>query len=348
MKKILFSLIIVGLASAALLEKPTFTKVGFTGASFLKVNTSARVQALGGAFIAISDDINALSINPSGLKNLKETAVLANYTDWIGDFTYSYLAYAMPLPYGAFGIQVGFMNYGSFEETTLDQPDGTGNMLSASGSFVGFSYARALTDKLGVGITLKLIREAIARESASGFAFDLGTHYNTGFKNLRIAMSMQNYGSDLSFKGPDLDIGAIPPDWTQYYNYGGSALPTTFKTAPYKLPLVFRIGIATDLVDLPMHKLSWAFDLQHPNDGAEKVMTGFEYTFDRMLSLRFGYRLDPDRTYDEWNEGKYTYGLSGGLGLKLGFGPSRAGIDYGVMDNGLLGLNHFVTLTYSF
>ncbi len=348
MRKIIYTLLIVGLLQAAFLEKPTFTKVGFTGASFLKVSATARVQGLGGAFTAIANDINALYLNPAGLKDLKETAVLANYTDWIGDFTYNYIAFAMPLPYGAFGIQVGMMNYGQFEETTLDQPDGTGTTLSASSSFVGFSYARALTDKLGVGLTLKVIREAIARESASGFAIDLGTHYNTGFKNLRIAMALQNYGADMSFKGPDLDISGIPEDWIEYYNYGGTSLPTTFKTAPYKLPLFFRLGIASDLVDVPNHELSWALDLIHPNDGAEKVMTGFEYTFDRMLSLRFGYRLDPDRTYDEWAEKKYTYGLSGGLGLKLGFGPSRIGVDYAVLDNGLLGLNHFVTLTYSF
>ncbi len=348
MKKLLYTLLMVGLASAAFLEKPTFTKVGFTGASFLKVNTSARVQGLGGAFIAISDDINALSINPAGLKNVRETAALANYTDWIGDFTYSYLAYAMPVPYGAFGIQVGFMNYGSFEETTLDEPDGTGAELSASSSFVGFSYARALTDKLGLGLTLKVIREAIARESASGFAIDLGTHYNTGFKNLRIAMSMQNFGADMSFKGPDLDIGSIPQDWVDYYNYGGSTLPTTFKTAPYKLPLVFRIGLASDLVDFAQHRLTVAFDVTHPNDGAEKVMAGIEYCFDKMLYLRGGYRLDPDRSYDEWEEEKYTYGLSGGVGLKIGFGPSRIAVDYAVSDNGLLGLNHFVTLSYSF
>jgi hypothetical protein len=348
MKKIFLTLLLAGFVSAGILEKPTFAKVGFTGASFLKVNTSARVQALGGAFIAISDDINALSINPAGLKNLRGTSVLANYTDWIGDFTYTYLAYAMPVPYGAFGVQVGFMNYGSFEETTLDQPDGTGNTLSASSSFVGFSYARALTDKLGVGVTLKVIREAIARESATGFAFDIGTHYNTGFKNLKIAMSMQNYGADMSFKGPDLDISGIPEDWTEYYNYGGTPLPTTFKTAPYKLPLVFRIGLATDIVDLPMHKLTFAFDVTHPNDGNEKVMTGIEYGFNTILFLRGGYRLVPDRVYDEWDEKNYTFGLAGGLGLKLGFGLSRIGVDYAVMDNGRLGLNHFFTLTYSF
>ncbi|HOP31951.1 MAG TPA: PorV/PorQ family protein [Candidatus Hydrothermia bacterium] len=348
MKKLIYTLLLTGLASAAILEKPSFTKVGFTGASFLRVNTSARLQSLGGAFIAISDDINGLSVNPSGLKDLKERAVLANYTDWIGDFTYSYLAYAMPVPYGALGVQVGFMSYGSFEETTLDEPDGTGNTLSASSTFAGFSYARALTDKLGFGVTLKVIMESIARESATGFAIDLGTHYNTGFKNLRIAMAMQNFGADMSFKGPDLDIGSIPDEWEDIYNYSGSTLPTTFKSSPYKLPLVFKIGVASDLVDFAQHRLTVALDVAHPTDGSENVMAGVEYCFDKMLYLRGGYRLNPDRAYDEWEEGKYTYGLSGGIGLKLGIGPTRITVDYAAMDNGLLGLNHYVTLSYAF
>jgi len=348
MRKIFITLLIIGISSAGFLEKPTFTKVGFTGASFLKLNTSARVQGMGGAFTAVADDINALFINPAGLKGLKETAFLANYTDWIGDFTYSYFAYAMPMPYGAVGIQVGYMNYGSFEETTLDNPDGTGNKLSASGSFVGVSYVRALTDKLGVGITLKVIREAIARESATGAAVDIGTHYNTGFKNLRIAMAIHNFGTDMSFKGPDLDISGIPEEWSSLYNYGGTPLPTTFKTAPYKLPLYFRLGLATDLVNVPLHRFTVDLDVVHPNDGNEKVMLGMEYAFDNMLFLRGGYRLDPDRTYDEWDNKTYTFGLSGGIGLKIGFGPSRIGVDYAIYDNGRLGLNHYITLSYSF
>ncbi|MEO0247246.1 MAG: PorV/PorQ family protein [candidate division WOR-3 bacterium] len=348
MRKLLHFAILFGVVYGAILEKPGFTKVGFTGASFLKVNTSARVQGLGGAFTAIADDIGALYINPAGIKNLKATEILATYTDWIGDFSYSYIAYAMPMPYAAFGIQVGFMNYGSFEETTLDQPDGTGNTLSASSSFLGLSYARTLTDKLGVGLTLKVIREAIARESATGFAIDVGTHYNTGYKNLRIAMALHNYGTDMAFKGPDLDISAIPEEWVEYYNYGGASLPTTFKTAPYKLPLYFRMGIAADLVDVGQHKLVSALDVMHPSDGSEKVMLGFEYAFDRMIFLRGGYRLDPDRTYDEWESNNYTFGLAGGIGLKLGFGLSKIGLDYAIMDNGRLGLNHFITLTYSF
>jgi len=339
-------MVLTGILSASIFEKPDFTKVGTSGATFLKINTSARVQGLGGAFTAVADDIAALSINPAGLTNLKKMHLAFNYTKWVSDVKYNYLAFGMPVRFGAIGIQVGYLTMGEMEETTLLEPDGTGFTFDASSAFVGVTYGRSMTDKLSVGITAKVIREAIKRNSAVGYAIDLGTYYRTGFKSLRIAMAVLNFGTKMSFKGPDLDISYVPSEWKDRYNFAGTALPSTFKTTPYKLPLVFRMGIAYDLVNNVRHRLTTALDVLHPNDGQEKVLFGVEYTFNRIFSLRAGYKLDPDRLWDEDED--YTTGLSAGTGFRFRIGKALVNIDYAYYNNGLLGNNHFVTVGYSF
>ncbi|MBI5244034.1 MAG: UPF0164 family protein, partial [Elusimicrobia bacterium] len=44
-----------------------------TGAAFLKIGTGARAEAMGGAYTAIADDVNALYYNPGGLAALKKS-----------------------------------------------------------------------------------------------------------------------------------------------------------------------------------------------------------------------------------------------------------------------------------
>ncbi|MCD6132662.1 MAG: PorV/PorQ family protein [Candidatus Hydrothermae bacterium] len=344
-RKILATLLLIGIASAGLLEKPDFSKVGTSGAAFLKINTSARIQGLAGAFSAIANDVTGMTMNPAGLGNLTRPQVSINYTKWIADINYGYIAVGFPVKFGAFGIQAGMLSIGDMEETTLEEPEGTGFTFSASSMVFGMTYARAMTDKLTFGITGKFIRESIKRESATGLAVDLGSYYRTGFKSLRIAMAINNFGTSMRFKGPDLDYPVIPSDWQDEWNYAGGPLPLSLKSSSYSLPLMFRLGIAYDFIDNGKNLLTGDFDLLHPNDGQEKFALGFEYTFDRIFSLRVGYKLDPDKYWDQ--ESKIE-GLSAGTGLKLRLPNALLNIDYAFVNNGKLGFNHFVTVGYSF
>ena len=42
-----------------------------TGAAFLKIGTGARPAALGGAYTALADDVNAIYYNPGALARLQ-------------------------------------------------------------------------------------------------------------------------------------------------------------------------------------------------------------------------------------------------------------------------------------
>jgi hypothetical protein len=67
---------------------------------------SPRVRALGGAFVALSDDEMALFTNPAGLADQGEVAVYASYVDLFGyDFLdLGSIAAVVPTTYGTFGV----------------------------------------------------------------------------------------------------------------------------------------------------------------------------------------------------------------------------------------------------
>ena len=96
------------------------------------------------------------------------------------------------------------LDYGEEPVTTVDNPEGTGELYAARDLAVGVSYARALTDRFTIGGTAKLIRQQIYNESANGAAFDLGLRYSTGFRGITIGMAMTNFGSDMTLAGRDL------------------------------------------------------------------------------------------------------------------------------------------------
>ena len=57
--------------------------VGLSGFQFLKIGQGARAVAMGDAYTAVADDINAIFWNPAGLTGVRGTAWTANYTKWL-------------------------------------------------------------------------------------------------------------------------------------------------------------------------------------------------------------------------------------------------------------------------
>ena len=83
--------------------------VGTSAANFLKVGQAARPGGMGGAFVALADDINSLEWNPAGLAYLAPDYFDAAFEHvfWFGDVEYEIFSYAQHLgeTYGG-GLQV--------------------------------------------------------------------------------------------------------------------------------------------------------------------------------------------------------------------------------------------------
>ena len=350
-----------------------FAKLGTSGAQFLKIGVG-RGSAMGEAFVAIADDATASFWNPSGLGILTKREVCLQHNEWISDVRHDYLSVAIPMSgFGTLGVSLTAVTMGKMEYLTIDDPNtsiredtGMGLYFNASDMCLGFSFGRMFTDRLSAGLSLKVVQEAIWNMAASGLAADFGIHYNTGFKSLRIAASMSNFGTDFRFAGGQLDASRDPfPDSPLDYE----PVPITRKTNPYTLPLIFRFGLAFNPVETAGQRLTMALDLNHPNDNYETINLGFEYGFQDLIFLRVGYKsyLNIDYmkamtggavTWDSTaNKMNYDWGsntewllnnLTAGVGFNLKMGLSSVMIDYGYMNKGVLKAVHRLGFTVGF
>jgi len=318
--RITFFLTLALLASAALVSpaRAAFSKVGTTGAAFLKIGVG-RATAMGDAFVAIADDASAAYFNPGGLARVGRQ-IQVNHVDWIADVNHENLTVVLPVNnVGTVAVNVTALTMGDMEQTTIDNPntvtredEGTGLYFGASDMAFAASYARILTDKLSFGLSVKAVTQTIWDMSASAVGFDLGLFYNTGFRSLRIGAAVTNYGTQLSYSGRQLDYSF---DWT---DSGPSEMQGSYKTTPVGLPTSFRFGIAYDIIEAldpaKDSRLTAALDVVHPSDINETVNFGLEYGLADVFFLRGGYILNADNSYQE--EIGWLTGISAGLGAR--------------------------------
>ena len=88
---------------------------GTTAASFLKIGLGARPAAMGFAFAAVADDLNAIQYNPAGLAQLQGNNVSVTYLSYFQEINYGWMAYSLPstlLGPGTLGISVGYLTLG--------------------------------------------------------------------------------------------------------------------------------------------------------------------------------------------------------------------------------------------
>jgi hypothetical protein len=289
---------------------------------FLKVMPSARATALGEAYAVWATGAEAIFWNPGGLAKLDNMEFSTTYINWLFDAQQGALAYAIAIRgFGALGVQVQYVDFGEFEETTNerpyisdpDRPGLTGRTFKPFSYLVGISYASYLTDKFSVGIGMKyaheslfdggkvtaMVRQGVFEEVktwADGLLFDFGIRYNTGYRSIHIGSAVQNFGADV-----------------------------TYAKESNPVPLLFRFGIGADVIGpdgllypgSEDNRLSAAFDIFHPNDYAQQMHVGVEYEFAGSFALRGGYKFNYD-----------FEGLTLGGGIKHALEGVRLSVDY--------------------
>ena len=266
-----------------------FSKAGSAGSQFLKIGVGAREIGMGEAVSAVTNDINSIFWNPAGIGYVNEMQVSAIHNEWLCESQHD--AVALAFPFKSYAIGLSFVNFKikEFEETTVTMPEGTGNIINAGDILVGLALARKFSDKLNIGLQLKYLQENLADSVFSNVLFDIGTVYYTGFHNVRLAFTFQHFG-------PDIKLG----------------------DQKFRMPLLFRIGVAEDIIKNENMIWTVAFDLVHPTDNSEYVNLGTEYTIWNSFSLRAGYRTNVD--YGELS-------IGGGINILI-FKKANLVIDY--------------------
>lgn len=290
-------------------------KVGTTAAAFLGIGVGARATAMGNANVAAAQGPSALYWNPSAVTDMAQSGVEFSTTDYLPGTRFSNASAVIRAGRaGHFGVSVTNLNYGEEMVTTIERPDGTGEMWDASDLMVGVSYARALTDRFSIGGTVKTIRQQIYRESSTGFALDLGLLYRIPYRNTRLGMSMTNFGTDMRLSGPDLRQAI---DLDPNTNGGNDRLEGELTTGEWSLPLSYHVGLSMDAYRQGDHALTLTADAAAPSDNAQNVSVGGEYAFRNLFYLRGGYRQAFAST-------EYDQGWAVGAGVRYGFGTRYA------------------------
>lgn len=331
MKKIILLLIIVISFGNIFAQNPN---LGTSGAQFLQLPVGARSEAMGGAIVGLADDASAIFWNPAGIVKVSNVQAHFSYMNWFDlfDFNAASIVYNAG-DFGVIGASMVIFTTDEMEITTEEQPNGTGRYFDAGDIALGVTYAKYLTDRFSVGLTVKYINQRIWNETATGVAFDIGTQYRLDFQNLTIAMSMSNFGADMKFDGSDLDFTYRKDD-----DYPQSRLiPSRLSTDEYPLPLNFQVGIGFDVFEYEFVKMKGAIDVTHPNDNAERAHFGTEFSFFDRFFVRAGYKYN----YDDQD---FTFGA----GANVPLGGSAVYFDYAYSLYDILPSVHRISVNLSF
>jgi len=287
-------------------------KVGTTGVNFLELGVSARAMGMAEAFTAGVTDASAVYYNPAGLTYVYGRQAMFTHISLPAGVNYEFFALAYPMESvgGVVGLGIYALNTGDILRTDYSYPlgrsqDGSEQYFSAGDLALALSYGRFLTDKFSLGITVRYIQENLELEKASGWSADVGTVYNSGYRNFKIGMMISNFGPDMKFI-----------------------------TDEFPLPMNFKFGASIDVVDSDNHLIVAAAEGAHPADNEEKYNIGMEYLFQDKFSLRIGERFNYD-----------SDGITAGGGLILPIGEEiDLSVDYAYQDFGFLNEVHRFSL----
>ena len=326
-------------ATSLCFAQERLTNVGTTAATFLEVGVGSQAIGMGGAYVAMATDVSSLYWNPGGLSRLEQSEAIFERIDWLVDISFNYFGVAVPIPgRGTLGLAINSMTVPNAPVRTIDYPEGTGEEYNAGSIAIGASYGFNLTDRFSLGFSAKYIHERIWHESSSSLAIDIGTIYNTDFRGLRLGAAITNFGPPLQMDGSDL---IIYEDLDPTIDGNNDRIMGKLLTEEWPLPLNMQFGIAYDVFQSRLGRLTMAVDAFHPINNTESINAGFEYSFLNIVTARVGYKAIGQQDTEE--------GLTLGAGLRYRlFGQSVIKIDYAYADFGRLQEINRYTLRLSF
>ncbi len=290
-----------------------FEKVGASGAQFLKVPTGARATGMGGAYSSVANDLTSIFWNPAGLADVNAIAANFSYTQWFADFNHSFAAFS--LPFGdqfTMALSLVSLSSGEIPVTTINKPEGDGSYYQVQDVSVGFTFSGYLTDQFSFGLTGKYIRTGFASVASSGISFDIGTMYQTGIQGIKLGFAIMNLGTEQTLEGSDLGTTL-----KIHENLNASPLDAKYDASSFGLPLAFRAGITSDIIETEEHHLIAAGDFTTFSDVPEQFALGSEYTWNDIFSVRAGYVFGSDAAGFSWGAG-INY-LGGGFNGQINY-----------------------------
>lgn len=291
MIRTLVYLILLAMSIIPMYGQEDVSPVNTGAANYLAIPTDARSAAMGGTGVALSGGDNAIFHN--GATSLTDDArkggATYTYSPWMRDYDSGFSLHSV----GGFykinkrnAVLLGFRYFG------YPKIEGVGEELSTirpKEMAIEVGYAYEVIKNLSVSATVKYLYSDMGKvgnsSGASSVAFDLGVLYKQEINN---------------WEGANWSVGA------QASNLGPKIKYLTSKEA---LPVMVKVGGATDLPFSQMHRLILTADLGYRLSPADvqafNASAGAEYVCMEHFMLRGGYH------YGDKDKGDASYATAG-------------------------------------
>jgi len=175
---------------------------GLTVLTFLKLGAGARATGLGEAFVSVADDASATYWNPAGLLGIKHNDVMGTHHAWLQDLNHEFVGFAGHR--GRHAVGFSFIGLYTSDIESRDETGAYRGMFGFSNNAFSGSYAFQLTSEIGVGGTVRYVRESLVGTpdgdfSLSGFSFDLGGQWKTPLRGVTAAAVLRHLGGSMHY-----------------------------------------------------------------------------------------------------------------------------------------------------
>ncbi len=324
-KTLVLIVVILVLALPAFLMAKPFGKTGTVGMQFLKLGIDARAIGMGEAYTAVTDDISSVFWNPAGLVPAYQNQAFVSHTNWPASIMHDFAAGTFTNGVRTIGVYGSVLHMDDIPITDEETFGPTGETFTNSSIAIGVAAGQQFTNKFSAGFGIKYLRENLYEYAINSYSFDLGSMYNTGWKNIKIGMALKNFGPDIRYRVDDDEDGSNDEDpFDLVDNDGDGVADEDGPELDSKIPMSFSLGISGDIKRTEDSYWIASFQLDNVIDRQETWNLGTEYKMGNLF-LRAGYQINYD-----------TNGFSAGVGYQVPTSFGIFNIDYAYTDMGYL------------
>ena len=170
---------------------------GQSAFSFINIEHSPRIEAMGGSGIAIFDnDISLSQTTPSLLNTEMHNELAFTFGDYFSDISLLSFAYAREFEkLGVIGVSLKAINYGSFERNNAEGYNQ--GEFSASDQVLTIGIGKRINDKLTFGANINLLNSVYDTYNSFALTSNISTTYFNKEKRFTTTFLLKNIGRQL-------------------------------------------------------------------------------------------------------------------------------------------------------
>lgn len=290
---------LAGLACGLVVAQAAFAgnpqRAGSAGAPELLINPWARSAGWGGVNVANIQGVESTYLNIAGTANVQGTSVSFTNTQWLVGAGININAAGLTQSVGDNGVlSANFVSfdYGSWERTTVENPDGGIGTVSPSTTIIGVGYAQKFTESIRGGVNIKLYNTTMVDMNVTSASVDAGVQYVTGERDqIKFGITLRNIGPAAEYEGEGQSVTLTVPQ-------GGYAQAFRERSESFELPATLAIGGSYDW-EFASQRLTVAAAFQSNSFEKDIYTLGAEYSFKEIVLVRAGYSFYDSRDYAE-------------------------------------------------